>query len=161
VFFDKIRSETVYYSEVHWVSKCKALQHFISLLEEIRVFCVEKGQPVSHFQNARWVFDLSLTDICWNLNGINSKLQEQCQLVNELYNSVLPFKVKLSLFHSELLNNNICHSPNCQKTFQQYKTNSDQYVRHIEQLHQSFTDRFVDFDQVRGLFKTFTNPLEA
>lgn len=39
--------------------------------------------------------------------------------------------------------------------------NSSWYVRDIEQLQQSFTDRFVDFDKVKSLLTTFTDPLEA
>jgi hypothetical protein len=39
--------------------------------------------------------------------------------------------------------------------------NGDWYVRHIEQLQQLFTDRFVDFSKDRGLFRTFANPFEA
>jgi hypothetical protein len=41
VFLDEIKSEygnTVYYSEVCWLSKGKVLQHFQSVLEEIKVF---------------------------------------------------------------------------------------------------------------------------
>jgi hypothetical protein len=37
----------------------------------------------------------------------------------------------------------------------------DEYVRHIEQPQQLFTDGFVDFDKDRGLFRTFANPFES
>jgi hypothetical protein len=39
--------------------------------------------------------------------------------------------------------------------------NTSWYVSHIEQLQQSFTDRFVDFDKDKSLFTTYTDPLEA
>jgi len=45
--------------------------------------------------------------------------------------------------------------------FQQYRMNSDQYVRHMEWLQQLFTHRFVDFSKDRGLFRTSANPSEA
>jgi len=45
--------------------------------------------------------------------------------------------------------------------FQQYKTKSGRFVRHNEQLHQLFTDRFMGFDKDRGLFRSIANPLEA
>jgi len=35
--------------------------------------------------------------------------------------------------------------------------NSGRYVRHTEQLLQLCTDRVVDFNKVRVLFKTFAN----
>jgi hypothetical protein len=66
-----------------------------------------------------------------------------------------------SLFHSQRLNNNTCHFPNCQKIFQQYKTKSGRYVKHIQQPLALFTDIFVDFHLDTALFRTFANPLEA
>jgi hypothetical protein len=35
--------------------------------------------------------------------------------------------------------------------------NSGQFVRNIEQLQKLFADRFVDFSQDRGLFRTLTH----
>jgi hypothetical protein len=39
--------------------------------------------------------------------------------------------------------------------------NSNWSVGHIEQLQQSVTDRFIDFDKNKSLFTTFTDPLES
>jgi hypothetical protein len=83
----------VCYWEVHWPSKGKVLQHFLSLLEKVTVFFIEKGQPVSHFEDASWECDLPfLADICGHLNDLNSYLQGKCQIVSELYNCVSAFK---------------------------------------------------------------------
>jgi hypothetical protein len=61
-------------------------------------------------------------------------------------------------FTSQILNNNACRSPNWQKIFQHC---NGRYVRHTEQPQRSFTDRFVDFDQGRALFRTFASQFEA
>jgi len=67
--------------------------------------------------------------------------------------------MKLS-FHSQILNDNTYHFPHCHKIFQLYKMNIGHYVRHIEQLQKLLTDRFVDFDKNRRLFRRFANPLK-
>jgi hypothetical protein len=74
------------------LAKGNVLQCFLSLLEEIKIFVTEKCQPVSHSEDASWVCDLAfLTNICGQLNDLNSKLEEKCQLVCELYNYVSAF----------------------------------------------------------------------
>jgi hypothetical protein len=81
-FLDEIKSEygdTVYYSEVCWLSKSKVLQRLLSLLEEIKVFLIEREQPVSHSEDESWICDLAfLTDICGHMTDLNSKLQGKC-----------------------------------------------------------------------------------
>jgi hypothetical protein len=42
-----------------------------------------------------------------------------------------------------------------------YNVNSGQHVQYTEQLRQLFTDRFVDLNQNRTLFRTSANPFEA
>jgi hypothetical protein len=81
----------------------KVLQCFLSLSEEIKLFLSEKGQPVKSFKDASWVCDMALmTDICGLVNYLNSKLQGKRQLVSELYNNASVFRMKVSLFHSQL-----------------------------------------------------------
>jgi hypothetical protein len=74
VFLDEIQSEyvdVVYYSEVHWLSQRQGSGAFVSLLEEVKVFIIEKGQQVIHFEDESWVCDLAfLTDICGHMNDL-------------------------------------------------------------------------------------------
>jgi hypothetical protein len=136
---DEIQSEygdTVYFLEVHCLSKSKVLQRFLSLFEEIILFLFWK-MTARHFENASSVCDLAfLTDICGHLNDLNSKMQGKCQPVSEVYNNVSAFRMKLSSIHPQLLNSNTCHFPNCQEIFQQYKTNGGRYGRNTEKLQQ-------------------------
>jgi len=39
--------------------------------------------------------------------------------------------------------------------------NSGWYIRHTDQLQQPFTDRFMDSDQDRGLFRISANPFQV
>jgi hypothetical protein len=65
------------------------MQCFLSLLKEFKIFCVGKGQLVSHFEDASWMYDLAfLTGIFGHLNDLYRKLQEKCQFVSELYNNI-------------------------------------------------------------------------
>jgi hypothetical protein len=66
VFLDKINSEcgnTVHYSEVHLLSKCKVLQCFLSLLGETRVFLIKK-RTASHFTRCNLGMRSHLLDTC-------------------------------------------------------------------------------------------------
>jgi len=51
--------DNVYYCEVCLPGKRKVLQHFLSLLEEAKIFLIEKGHPVNHFEDTSWVCDLA------------------------------------------------------------------------------------------------------
>jgi len=84
----------------------------------------------------------------------------KCQVIREVCSSVSAFRLTLSLVDSQLLNNNTCHFQNCLKIFQEYKMSSGWYIRHTEYLQQLFADRFVDFDKVRGLFRTIADFLK-
>jgi len=75
--------------------------------------------------------------------------------------------MKLSLFSSRFLNNNIYHFPNCQKISEQYNKNSAPCVRHTEQFQQLLRARFVDFEMAENclehllaLLKHHTNTLD-
>jgi hypothetical protein len=85
----------------------------------------------------------------------------KCQVIREVCSSVSAFQMTLSLFRSQLLNNNTCHFPNCKKIFKKCKTNSDRYEGQIEQLQQLLTARFVDFNLDRELSRKFDNPLQV
>lgn len=164
-FLDEIECEygdVLYYSEVRWLSRGKVLQRFLNLIEEIKIFLIEKSQPVDYLEDSNWICDLAfLTDICGHLNDLNQKLQGKCQLITKLHGDVSAFRMKLSLFHSQVTNNNTCHFLNCDQIFKKYKLNSNQYGIYIQQLQQSFNVRFEDFDRDKVLFSTFANPFEA
>jgi putative ubiquitin-RnfH superfamily antitoxin RatB of RatAB toxin-antitoxin module len=164
-FLNEIECEygdVLYYSEVRWLSRGKVLQRFLILIEEIKMFLKEKNQPVDYLEDSKWICDLAfLTDICGHLNDLNLKLQGKSQLITTLHGDVSAFRIKLSLFHSQITNNNTCHFSNCDEIFKKYNMNSNQYGIYIQQLQQSFNVRFEDLDRYKILFSTFANPFEA
>jgi hypothetical protein len=78
------------------------------------------------------------------------KLQEKCQLVTEVYKNVVVLQMKLSLFHSKLLNNNTYLST-LPKNISSLQEGYSWYVSQV------LTDRFVDSDEDR----TFADSFEA
>jgi hypothetical protein len=61
-------------------------------LKELKIFLIDKGQPVSHVEDASWVHDHAfLTHSFGHLNDLNSKAQEKFQLISELNNYVSAF----------------------------------------------------------------------
>jgi hypothetical protein len=46
--------DIMHYSEVCWLRKAKVQQCFLSILEEIKGFHTEKGQPVSYFEKCEF-----------------------------------------------------------------------------------------------------------
>jgi hypothetical protein len=113
-------------------------QHFPSLIvAEINVFLTEKWQSVSHFKIQVEYVLAFLRNICGHVNDINSRVQGKCLLAREIYKNISASRIKLSLFHSQILNNNTCQYLNIQKVFRQYRTGTGRCIRHNEQLRHS------------------------
>jgi hypothetical protein len=74
----------MYYSELHWLSKTRFLQ-FLSLLEEIDVLCMEKGQAVIYFEDTGWISILAFLVVCGQLNGLRRKLKGSILLLCKLH----------------------------------------------------------------------------
>lgn len=71
-----------------------------------------RGKPVPELQDPKWLTDFAfLVDIAAHLNELNTKLQKREQLIYELYSHIKGFQNKLRLWHTQLLNGNVCHFP--------------------------------------------------
>jgi len=67
VFLDEIESE--YGDKVCWLTIGKVLECSMPLCEEFKTVLIERGQPISHSEDANWTCDLALlTDICEHLD---------------------------------------------------------------------------------------------
>jgi hypothetical protein len=62
-----------------------------------------------------------LTHTYGHFNNLDSKLQWQFKLTNELNSNLSVFKMKLSLFHPQVLNNDTRHLLNGQKIIKKKK----------------------------------------
>jgi hypothetical protein len=95
----------------------------------------------------------SLTGMYEYLNE-QGKLQGEYQLITELYNNITTFKIKLSLFYSQL-SNSFCHFTN-----RKYFINIRRMEVGMSVTLNNSSSHFVDFEQDRALFRTFSNQLE-
>lgn len=58
-----------------------------------------KGKPVPEFENENWLVDLAfLVDITAHLNELNIRLQGKNQLINDMFQTVMAFEIKLKLW---------------------------------------------------------------
>lgn len=86
---------------------------------------------MDYSEDSKWLCDLAfLTDICGHLNDLNLKLQGKSQFITKLYSDISAFRMKLSLFYSQITNNNTSHFRNCDKIFKKYKINSNEWYLH-------------------------------
>lgn len=90
------------------LSRGKTLARVFNLKEEIRTFLEGHGKSVSEFKD-EWIceFDFLTT----HLNGLNSSLQGQGQLINSTFDQVKAFKMKLRLFETQVGNKNFINFP--------------------------------------------------
>lgn len=65
-----------YHTTVRWLSLGKVLKGFWDLTEEIREFCVKKGNGILQLSDADWLADLGFAvDVTAQMNELNVKLQ--------------------------------------------------------------------------------------
>ena len=62
------------------------------LKDEIQQFMEEKGYPIAEFNYAEWICDLAFLDeITSLLNGMNTCLHGQGQLINCMFDRIIVF----------------------------------------------------------------------
>lgn len=157
--FEDLPNDVVYYTEVRWLSRGKALKHFIELLDKVISFLTEHGKDTRRMKEASFQCDLAfLTDITGHLNDLNTKLQGRNQFIFQLVSNIKAFKSKLVLFHQQLKDKNFVHFPYCQKMQEKFPNMKMMYDDQVKILLQSFNDRFLDFEKHHTHIDIFANP---
>ena len=101
-----------YQTDVRWLSRGAVLKRFFELREEIGQFLEKKGRPVEDFKCPEWVRDLAfMVDITQHLNNLNKMLQGRKKVVTQFYDCICAFKLKLSLWETQLSNGDTFHFP--------------------------------------------------
>ena len=147
-----VKSSTIHYSKVRWLSRGNVLLRFFKLRNEIRNFLFEKGLVFDEFSDPNWLWDLSiLTDISHQLNVLNLELQGKDKLVSDMYTSIKSFVHKLDIFSFQVQNNNFISFPCCDELKKElilinFQASVDKIVQVIYLLKDEFNKRFTDFD---------------
>lgn len=149
-----------YHTEVRWLSRGAVLRRFFDLREEIEQFMEKKGKPLLEFQSEKWMQDFAfMVDVTEHLNNLNKMLQGRSKVVTQYYDSVRSFKLKLSLWETQLAESNAAHFP-CLRDMcaTQHVADMKRFKDKITGLMQEFEQRFQVFGELEKDFKVFCSP---
>uniref|UniRef100_A0A0E9XBG8 HAT C-terminal dimerisation domain-containing protein n=1 Tax=Anguilla anguilla TaxID=7936 RepID=A0A0E9XBG8_ANGAN len=167
--FDTFLSDNVihaglpYHTDVRWLSRGAVLKRFFELRGEIRQFMEKKGRPVKELKCKEWVQDLAfMVDITQHLNTLNTTLQGRNRVVTQYYDSISAFKMKLSLWETQLSNGDTAHF-SCLTAVRPEapdRPNNDleKYKDNITDLLREFEQRFQVFSELKNKFGFFRSP---
>lgn len=125
------------------------------LRNEISLFMEQKGTEVPEFADPTWMCDFAfLVDVTAHLNQLNVQLQGREHLINELFQFVSAFEMKLRLWETQLRNANYVHFPTLMEN---EPASPDTYVAFVELLRREFADRFTDLRTHSGELMLFSN----
>ncbi|XP_077087099.1 general transcription factor II-I repeat domain-containing protein 2A-like [Siphateles boraxobius] len=137
-----------------------------ALLNPVKLFLAEKHKDYPELRDPQWISDLAfLVDMLHYLNGLNVDLQGKLKMVSDLVQSIFTFVNKLKLFKTHLQKRQLTHFPSLLKASGQaaevVNGSTARYATLLENLEQSFEDRFSGLRQKRPQISFLINPFTA
>lgn len=123
----------------------------------------KKGKPVLEFKSTEWMQDLAfMVDVTEHLNNLNKMLQGRSKVVTQYYDSICAFKLKLSLWETQLAGGDAAHFP-CLKDVcaTQHAADMRRFKDKITGLLREFEQRFQIFGELEKDFKVFCSPFSV
>ncbi|XP_047501195.1 general transcription factor II-I repeat domain-containing protein 2-like [Penaeus chinensis] len=148
------------HTEVRWLSQGAVLRRFFDLREEIKQFMEKKGKPVLEFKSTEWMQGLAfIVDVTEHLNNLNKMLQGRSKVVTQYCDNICAFKLKLSLWETQLAGGDAAHFP-CLKDVcaTQHAADMRRFKDKITGLLREFEQRFQIFGELEKDFKVFCSP---
>ncbi|XP_077137809.1 general transcription factor II-I repeat domain-containing protein 2-like [Ranitomeya variabilis] len=109
-------TDVPFYTEIRWLSCHRVLKRFYLLRQEIVMFLEMKGQNTDEITDKGWLQDLAFAvDITAHLTDLSLKLKGKNKLITNQYDDIKCFLAKLSLWKSQLSNENLVHFPTCKE----------------------------------------------
>lgn len=129
------------------VNACyKMLKRLFDLQEEIQSFYESKSKRIREFADKEWVCDFAfLVDITSHLNDLNTCLQGKDQLINNLYDLISAFQMKLGLWEEQLRTKNFTHFLTLSLQQDVTQEVAYKYASLLSDLKIEFETRFQDF----------------
>uniref|UniRef100_G3N7N2 DUF4371 domain-containing protein n=1 Tax=Gasterosteus aculeatus TaxID=69293 RepID=G3N7N2_GASAC len=149
-----------YHAEVRWLSRGAMLKRFFDLREKIGQFMEKKGKPVHELKNPEWLQHLAyMVDITEHLNNLNKMLQGRKKVVTQYYDNIRAFKLKLTLWETQLSSGAAAHFPHL-RNVQMTGITADmsRYKDKITELLREFEQRFQVFGELETEFAIFRSP---
>ncbi|KAJ4932726.1 hypothetical protein JOQ06_011141 [Pogonophryne albipinna] len=160
---DSVYGDLILHADVRWLSRGKVLQRFLDLLPEIISFLKSRNEEYEQLSDDTWLLDLGfLTDLTAKFNDLNRELQGKDRELGHMISAVEAFKVKLSLWTTQLRHARLTHFPNLEKVSQNLTDKTafhpEQFCAHLNKLTSEFGARFVELQDMGQVVGFVSNP---
>ncbi|KAI4888758.1 hypothetical protein NFI96_007104 [Prochilodus magdalenae] len=163
---ENLPSDLPLHCNVRWLSRGKVISRFFGLLNQVKLFLEEKHKDYPELSDPQWILDLAfLVDMLHHLDRLNLDLQGKLKMLPDLVQSVFAFVNKLKLFKTHLKKGELTHFPSVSNASAQaaevLKRRTAHYATLLENLQQSFEDRFHELQVKRPQITFLVNPFAA
>lgn len=152
---DSAYTDLPLHSAVRWLSCGKVLERFVSCIDAIKVFLVEKGQHYPQLEDEEWIVKLSfLADITGHLNkerGISD-----CKVPDKQFWTCL--KHGLLLLPNLRYSSSFRYFGHLRELSSQRNISTAEITEYMRELEAEFTTRFVDFKRYGPMFDFLIKP---
>ena len=150
----------LYYTEVRWLSRGNMLKRTYDLRQNMLDFfkIINKDYP-PELEEKDFIKNFAfLVDLTQHYNILNKELQGKDQLIGKMYNLILAFQLKLTLWEQQLRTGNFSHFPTLGEL---NPGNTAKFVTCIAELKTRFSKRFADVKNHADKIQLFTVPFSA